>query len=491
MIHYWQTSSAIRDEIFIPKYYNPEIAETVSRLSKTHDCFTIARLVEDGILAAETGHEIGKAAYGTGDIPFVRTSDIANWEVKTAPKQGVSKEIYEEYAESQNIQVGDILFVRDGTYLIGRNCFITPIDKEILYQSHILKLRVKDVERLDPTLLFLALNSPFVQRQIRSVQFTADIIDTIGQRFFELVIPIPKLQDQRNNLIELAQQALLARMRGKAFVKHCPTMLEDAMRTGCAEPIEKFMGLDDEAMIEIVSNETVTAELGSFTAVWVDSSTIANSIYLPKYYDISITHELNELSENCDLLSIGSLTQSGAIEFHTGDEIGKMAYGTGEIPFLRTSDFSNWEINHNPKQGISEEIYAQYAASEDVQENDILMVRDGTYLVGSSCIITKEDVKSLYCGGLLKFRVQPGGDLDPFLLLGLLNSYIVKRQIRTKQFTRDVIDTIGHRINEVILPIPKSEALRKTISDSVASVIASRMEARETISTLTRLIVPE
>lgn len=491
MIHYWQTSTAIRDGIFIPKYYNPEIAEIATRLASTHECLTIARLVEDGVLVAETGDEIGKAAYGTGDIPFVRTSDIANWELKSAPKQGVSKDIYEEYAASQDVQVGDILFVRDGTYLIGRNCFITAIDKEILYQSHILKLRVSDPEQLDPTLLFLSLNSPFVQRQIRSVQFTADIIDTIGQRFFELVLPIPKSPTVRKQMTEQAKAALLNRMRGKAFVKHCPTMLEEALLTGSSDPIESFLSLDDMAMVDVVSNETVSAELGSFTAFWRSSESISNGIYLPKYYDISIPDELEELSESCDLVSIGKLAEDGAIEFHTGDEIGKMAYGTGDIPFLRTSDFANWEINHNPKQGISEEIYQQYATREDVRENDILLVRDGTYLVGSSCIITKEDAKSLFCGGVFKFRVLPGNNLDPFLLLGLFNSYIVKRQIRTKQFTRDVIDTIGNRIEEVILPIPKSEALRKSISEAISALIASRVAAREKISELTRGIVPE
>ncbi|MEN8133097.1 MAG: hypothetical protein ABFS45_23550, partial [Pseudomonadota bacterium] len=52
-------------------------------------------------------------------------------------------------------------------------------------------------------------------------------------------------------------------------------------------------------------------------------------------------------------------------------------YGTGTIPFIRTSDFSNWEIKHDPKQGVSEEIYEQYAESQNVKEGDILLVRDG------------------------------------------------------------------------------------------------------------------
>ncbi len=134
MIHYWQLSNSIWDDIYIPKYYNPELVERQAALRGTHTCRTISELVNAGLITAETGHEIGKAAYGTGDIPFVRTSDISNWEIKSSPKQGVSREIYEEYASDQDIQTGDILFVRDGTYLIGTNCFITNIDKEILYQ---------------------------------------------------------------------------------------------------------------------------------------------------------------------------------------------------------------------------------------------------------------------------------------------------------------------------------------------------------------------
>lgn len=490
MIHYWQPSSAIRDAVYIPKYYNPELAEKQAQLGATHLCRSVASLVSAGLLSADTGHEIGKAAYGTGDIPFVRTSDISNWEIKSAPKQGVSREIFKEYAADQDVQTGDILFVRDGTYLIGTNCFITDIDKEILYQSHVLKLRVNDKEALDPHLLFLALNNPWVQRQIRSVQFTADIIDTIGKRFFELVLPLPRDKATQKRLTKECTKALDARMVGKAFVKHCPKMMEEALRTGSAEPIESFVGLSGEDMVAIVSNETVTAEFGAFTSFWRDSSTIRNQIYLPAYYDIGIAAELNKLSKHCQLRSIKELTEAKEIEFHTGDEIGKMAYDTGTISFLRTSDFANWEINHNPKQGISEEIYAEYASGQDIKENDVLLVRDGTYLVGSSCIITAEDVQSLFCGGLFKFRVL-GGELDPFLFLGLMNSYIVKRQMRTKQFTRDVIDTLGNRIEEVVLPIPKAAALRKAISDAVKQVIQSRVKARDVITQLSVDIAPD
>ncbi len=49
------------------------------------------------------------------------------------------------------------------------------------------------------------------------------------------------------------------------------------------------------------------------------------------------------------------------------------------------------------------------------------------------------------------------------LLLALLNSQIVKRQLRSKQFTRDIIDTLGKRLFEIIIPIPKDKTLSNRI----------------------------
>jgi hypothetical protein len=239
-----------------------------------------------------------------------------------------------------------------------------------------------------------------------------------------------------------------------------------------------FLSLSIDELTNVVSNRTVTAEFGEFTNTWLRSDNIRDSIFLPKYYDPSVDKELRELSRHCEVMSMSKLRDEGVVEYYTGIEIGKMAYNTGNIPFIRTSDFSNWEIGHNPKQGISEKIYNEYADDQDVKENDILLVRDGTYLVGSSCIVTSLDTKSLFCGGLYKIRVNHNNLLDPFLFLGLLNSFIVKRQIRTKQFTRDVIDTIGNRIDEVYIPIPKSKEIRDAISIAIRQVVSSRIQAR-------------
>ena len=203
-----------------------------------------------------------------------------------------------------------------------------------------------------------------------------------------------------------------------------------------------------------------------------------------KIYTKLLTHPC--LSINCDLISMKELCDSDEISMFTGHEIGKMAYGTGDIPFVRTSDFSNWEIKTDPKQGVSKDIYEQYCEKEDVAANDIFIVRDGTYLVGTSCMISESDLPLLYCGGLIKIRCNNSSRIDHNLLFALLNSYIVKRQIRTKQFTRDVIDTLGQRLSEVVLPIPKSEKVRSEISNAIKHIIFKRIESRNEIYNLAK-----
>lgn len=193
--------SEIINNVYLPKYYNPEIRRHLQNLSNTHDLISIKKLVDDDIIEISTGSEVKKENYGSGAIPFVRTSDIANWEIKIDPKQGLSREIYEKFKKRQDVKANDILMVRDGTYLVGTCALILPGEEEFVYQSHIYKIRVKDKEKIHPYLLLAVLSSPIVKMQIYSKRFTQDIIDTLGERIFELVLPIPKDEVKRKQIV--------------------------------------------------------------------------------------------------------------------------------------------------------------------------------------------------------------------------------------------------------------------------------------------------
>ena len=207
----------LKNNIWLPKYYNPEIDLELEQYDKKdYDITSIEKLIKDGIITMSMGDEIGSKNYGIGDIPFIRTSEIANLEVITDPTHCTSNDIYDEYKEKQNIQNEDILMVCDGTYLIGRCAMITDLDTKIIIQSHFKQFKIKDREKMSPYLLLALINLGIVQKQLESKSFRQGTISALRDRIVEIKLPIPKDETVRKNLIDIMQTAIEAKREAKA-----------------------------------------------------------------------------------------------------------------------------------------------------------------------------------------------------------------------------------------------------------------------------------
>ena len=189
--------SDVQNQIFIPSYYDLELKQKFEVLKIDFELLSIRDLVDKKILKTLRGNEIGSQYYGKGEIPFIRTSDLINCEIITNPEKCVPASVYAEYKTRQNISAGDILFVKDGSpLLIGRTAFVTAEDTQTIIQSHLIKLTVLNNDLLDSYYLLYLLNLPIVQRQIEKNTFVQGTIPTIGNRFYELVLPIHKDRNQ-------------------------------------------------------------------------------------------------------------------------------------------------------------------------------------------------------------------------------------------------------------------------------------------------------
>lgn len=212
---------------------------------------------------------------------------------------------------------------------------------------------------------------------------------------------------------------------------------------------------------------------------WIDPPALKGANLSPRYHDPASAEALAALRRSHDLVSVQELCDSGLLDFRSGDEVGKLAYGTGSIPFVRTSDISNWEIKLDPKHGVSQTVYDKYRKKQDVRAGDILMVRDGTYLVGNCALVSTYDEKIVYQSHLLKIRCTDPTKLSPYLLLALLSSEPVLMQIKANRVTQDIIDSLGNRVYELVLPVPKTAAVRDRISHMVETSVYERILARE------------
>jgi len=225
----------------------------------------------------------------------------------------------------------------------------------------------------------------------------------------------------------------------------------------------------------------------------INFSQIKNSIFIPSYY-IGVEKPLKALENNGDfqLISIGDLINKKIIYTKNRDflprgvEIGSSVYGLGSIPFIRTSDINNWEINLDSHKKTSEEVYSQFKTKQNIEVGDILLVKDGgPNLIGKNAYITKLDTRIIIQSHIFQIKIIKNSEnIDAYLILHLLNLDIVQKQIRAITFVQGTISTIGNRILDVKLPLPTDLSKRIRISNYIKDIIKDKTEARKKIYNL-------
>ena len=327
--------SSLTGRILIPKFYDPDL-DSAKKMAEGagFELVTLGDILEKGSLGSRLGNWVRREHYGTGNVPYVRTSDLSHWRIRPDFKKGVSTALYESLKNKQDVGTNDILFVAHGTYLVGTVAMVTEEDKALVLQDHVFRLRVSRSSGVHPNLLLAALSTSFVRKQVRSRQFSADIIDKIGERHLGLIIPIPAEKIVRENIVEGVKRIL---------IEH--SMLRQEM----ASAAQSTLRLAPE-------------RAGTNYGFGITRKELFQRILIPKYYDPDLTKDMVEEEEKWaqSWVSLNELVNGGHLLATTGEEVGKMAYGTGDIPFLRTSDISEWGVKHSIKQRVGEGIYLRY-----------------------------------------------------------------------------------------------------------------------------------
>jgi type I restriction enzyme M protein len=109
------------------------------------------------------------------------------------------------------------------------------------------------------------------------------------------------------------------------------------------------------------------------------------------------------------------------------------------------------------------------------------MVKDGSYLIGTCAMITKYDTKMIYQSHLYKIRVAQNNkyNLDKYYLLAILSSDYLKQQIMANTFSHDIINSLGDRLKNLIIPISTDSRKIEKIAKMVKKSIDGSIKARE------------
>lgn len=210
-------------DMITPQYYNPLYVKTIDNI-KSKNSWDLLGDVAD----FKTGDEVGSANYKLyldreeTDIPFIRTTDIFNYDLDRYPDFFIEKEIYEEMG--QNIQNKEILYTKDGK--IGLTAMVTNADKCIL-GSGTLRIIAKEDE-VNPFYLFLVLSVEQIggyQAKQRTV-VASTLSHLRSDRISDFVIP--RVSNEKE-ISELVEKAFELKERSKNLIDASRLKLEESL----------------------------------------------------------------------------------------------------------------------------------------------------------------------------------------------------------------------------------------------------------------------
>ena len=192
--------------LWTPMYSLPLYVRTLNIIKEKWETVTIGKIAD-----IAKGDEVGSDNYidyldkGENDVPFVKTSDIVNYDIDKYPDFFIPEDIYIDL--EQGIKSGDVLFTNDGK--IGQVAIVTESDKFIL-QSHIKRLRINDYAEelgITPEYLFTALSIKEVGLyQAKRNTVIQSTIPTLANNLAQIEIPILD-KDSIKEITDLTKEA--------------------------------------------------------------------------------------------------------------------------------------------------------------------------------------------------------------------------------------------------------------------------------------------
>jgi len=379
-------------------------------------------------------------------FPFIKSTNIKRGILDLTNLSFIDKEAHRNILKTSIVKPFDILIAMTGT--VGAIALLPSIIEEANISQNVVRIRIDEEwkNKISPEYLLTILNSKFGQIQIQG------LLTSTNQKYLNQIkigeIKIPILENL-NEVVKIYRK--INSYENEAYLK-----------------ITQAKQIFEE---EIKINQQKIKEEKIYS---VDSGNLTDSL-IPKFYYPKYINTLKELKEKFKTIKLGEIA-----DIKRGDEVGSDNYkkyldkGDSDVPFIRTSDIVNYEIDDYPDYYISEEIYKEL--NQDVKEGDILYTKDGK--IGLTAMMTKED-KCILASGIARIRIKK--DLDPYYIFLVLTTEIGLYQALQRVV---IAATLPHlhpeRLAEIKIPII-SEEKQKEISKLVKEAFDLKAEKKELI----------
>jgi type I restriction enzyme M protein len=161
---------------------------------------TLGALADAGVIRTFEGHGSPPGnARATGDVPYVKVTDLKNWRINENPTNFIHRRVADGLRRrGVRLRYGDLITPARASSNIGQFSLVLPWQTDIVLTKEVLVVRVEANDTgLTPFLLLALMSLRVVQEQYQTLALMQTNREHLGDHWKEVQLPIPDDEAER------------------------------------------------------------------------------------------------------------------------------------------------------------------------------------------------------------------------------------------------------------------------------------------------------
>jgi len=188
----------------VPVYYDNRFTESFREEMLKNPTFqgffsaTLSDLQKMGIIELRNGHGSPSHAQRTGEVPYIKVSDLRAGLVNINPTNRVPSSVAEHFwkGPTSRLQPFDLICPERTSKNIGDFCVLMPGQEQVVTTKEVIVLRPGPKAEFDAFYLLWAMTLNIVRNQWKRIVFMQTNREDVGKRYLEIEIPVAPTKDQ-------------------------------------------------------------------------------------------------------------------------------------------------------------------------------------------------------------------------------------------------------------------------------------------------------
>lgn len=182
--------------VLAPTYYDDRYNGGIKTLLQDQNLegITIGELIDNKAIRVRGGHGSPGNDQRSGHIPYVKVSDIRGLRININPTNLVTESVARRFWRSDlsGLEAWDLITPNRASSNIGEFALLLPGEEQVVLTKEVFVFRVVNNSLFDQFYLLWALSLKAVRDQWRRIVLMQTNREDCGNRYKEIIIPIPK-----------------------------------------------------------------------------------------------------------------------------------------------------------------------------------------------------------------------------------------------------------------------------------------------------------